>query len=363
MQINAVITGIEYKPLLTNELEKIAFQDFNINECPSSCVVFDKNINFAISKWVSPKRTRSYPYERVYNTLGSSKKITIIPIIKDEGADGDRDFIQWDTISLMSLLDVYVILAYYHYAEKNSNYKNKITHQLFDNEYILNKIQEISTYHSSALHWNLKELKENFVPLIFKVKENYHKISQLLNIQMHSERGIATFQEKIIDSTNTFMMFSRQKAKDAQNREFITQQPKENLQTLTKSKITITNYLGGQYFFTADEIEINQQEIKLIEAKHSKLAILPSINDIKDGLIKMIIYTNLKEVQINDQQYKVKPTLLLTSTKLKTEIDSSASSQDIEQFCENHKLNYNLINTLFEEAKINNFLVNIKKAK
>jgi len=360
MQINATITGIEYKPLLVNELENIEFQSFDINTCPTSCVVFDKNMKFAISKWVSPKRTRSYPYERIYNTLGSSKKITIIPIIKDEGLDGDRDFIQWDTLSLMSLLDVYVILAYYHNAEKNINYKNKITNQFFDNEYVLNKIQEISTYHSSALHWNLKELNENFVLLILKVKENYHKISQIFNIQMHSEKGIETFQEKINDNLNAFMVFSRQKAKEAQNREFVTQQPKESLQTLTKAKITITNYLGGQYFFTVDEVEINNLELKLIEAKHSKSAILPSMNDIKDGLLKMILYTNLKEVQINNQQYEVKPTLLLTSTKLKTDIDSYANSQEIEHFCKEYKLNSILINKLFDEAKINNFIVSIR---
>ena len=58
---------------------------------------------------MSPKRTRSYPYERVYNSLRISKKITVIPVIKDEGAKGDRDFLQWDTISLMSLLDVFVL--------------------------------------------------------------------------------------------------------------------------------------------------------------------------------------------------------------------------------------------------------------
>jgi hypothetical protein len=56
---------------------------------------------FAASKWVSPKRTCSYPYEKVYNTLNFSKKITVIPIVKDEGFDGDRDFLQWDTVYLI----------------------------------------------------------------------------------------------------------------------------------------------------------------------------------------------------------------------------------------------------------------------
>ncbi len=54
----------------------------------------DNNHTFAVSKWISPKRTRSYPFERVFNTLRVSKKITVIPIVKDEGAKGDRDFIQ-----------------------------------------------------------------------------------------------------------------------------------------------------------------------------------------------------------------------------------------------------------------------------
>jgi hypothetical protein len=61
----------------------------------------------------------------VFNTLNVSKKITVIPIVKDEGASGDRDFIQWDTVSLMSLLDVFVIFAYYDKAEKKGPKDNQ----------------------------------------------------------------------------------------------------------------------------------------------------------------------------------------------------------------------------------------------
>ena len=106
MNITGKITGIKYKILLSDELKKVAVEDFDINETPSACLLTDDQITFAVSKWVSPKRTRSYPFERVFNTLNVSKKITVIPIVKDEGAKGDRDFIQWDTVSLMSLLDV-----------------------------------------------------------------------------------------------------------------------------------------------------------------------------------------------------------------------------------------------------------------
>jgi hypothetical protein len=112
MNVTGKITGIKYKICLNKILQIIDIKDFNINKNPVYCLVTDDKHSFAISKWVSPKQTCSYPYERVYNTLNVSKKITVIPIIKAEGADGDRDFLQWDTVSLTSLLDVFVIFAY-----------------------------------------------------------------------------------------------------------------------------------------------------------------------------------------------------------------------------------------------------------
>ncbi|HRI31837.1 MAG TPA: hypothetical protein PLQ21_09920, partial [Candidatus Kapabacteria bacterium] len=143
MNITGKITGIKYKVHLADDLQKIEASDFDINKVPTACIINDGKYSFAISKWVSPKRTRSYPYERVYNTLNISKKITVIPIVKDEGAAGDRDFIQWDTVSLMSLLDVFVIFAYYNKAERAGN---KITGQQFDNKFVLSKIREIEQY-------------------------------------------------------------------------------------------------------------------------------------------------------------------------------------------------------------------------
>ncbi|MGI9035824.1 MAG: hypothetical protein ACR2GD_07265 [Pyrinomonadaceae bacterium] len=153
MEIKAqIVKGISYKPLLKCPLSEILIEDFNINSAKSACLIVAGQNRFAVSKWVSPKRTRSYPYERVYNTFSASKRITIIPVVKDEGIAGDRDFLQWDTISLMNLLDVYVIPAYYETAEKHRSRAGKITNQKFDNEFVKSKIKEIADYHSSALH-------------------------------------------------------------------------------------------------------------------------------------------------------------------------------------------------------------------
>jgi hypothetical protein len=53
-----------------------------------------------------------------------------------------------------------------------------------------------------------------------------------------------------------------------------------------------------------------------------KNAILPSIGDIKDGLLKMILYANLCEVEVDDVPMQCKAVLKLTSGKLKGKITS-----------------------------------------
>jgi hypothetical protein len=360
MEVTAKITGIKYDVKLASELKNVNLDDFDINDCPTSCLVADGEKVFAVSKWVSPKRTRSYPYERVYNTLSQPKKITVIPIVKDEGFNGDRDFIQFDTISMMSLLDVYVIFGFYANAEKHRTRKDKITKQKFHNVYVVEKIKEIENYHSSALHWNLKELSENLVETLDKAKQSYQKVSQDLRVRMHGEKGLDDFRDKIKSDIDGFMKFSREKSGNAQAREFVTTQPKEKLQTLTKAKLTITNYLGGKYFLTVDELLIENDTISLIESKHTNAGIIPSKSDIKDGLLKMILFANLKEVSLNGKIYKHKAVLQLTSNRMKGSVSSDDINEDVERFIALNKLKpkqKEFLLNLFDEVKTNNFTV------
>lgn len=364
--IYAEIKEIKYKSYIECDLKEISISKFNVNTCPAYCVINTGKGKFALSKWVSPKRTRSYPFERVYNTLGFSKKITVIPIIKDEGEKGDRDFIQWDTISLMSLLDVYVILAYYDSAEINPRLEGKITNQRFNNKFVKSKIEEILQYHSSALHWNLNQIKSELFSIVGKSQKAYNKISKKLNVKLHSEKGIDKFKSALLLDVENFMRESREKAKKAQHREMNTYQPKENLSTFTKAKITIKNYLGGYYYLTTDEISIYKIFLSLIEGKHSKNTLLPSISDIKDGLLKMILYSNLSSISMNGIKYKKYPVLSLTSDKLKGSILSSDKETEILRFIKLNNFNEketDLINRLFKEASYNKFIIEIKNIR
>lgn len=347
MQVEAKITGIKYHPFLCKELTICNVRDLESAITTNSQFILSLNDNnkIAVSWWVSAKRTRSYPYARVYNTLSfTGKRITIIPFYKDEGKEGDRDFLQWDTVSLMSLLGVYVIIAYYVDAEKSNHYKNKITKQRFDYVYLGEKINGIASYQSDALHWNLEQVGEinRLGPLAI---QHYEKISKRLGIEMHSVSSATRRIEKLIESKNAFMNLSRNLAHQAQLRESVTLQPKEKLSG-EKGLITIKNYLGGYYFFTVDEMRIEKDNIYLVEAKHSKSGSLPSEDDIKDGLIKMILFTNVTEVKAKEIGYQPNAILKLTT----------GDGVDLNELNIRQKELYELLR---KEAETNNFRIEL----
>lgn len=346
MDLSAKITGVEYKPFLCAELKVYAFKE--LKKALSKSAVFilnvDKTNKIAISWWVSAKRTRSYPYARVYDTLNfSGKKITIIPIMKDEGVEGDRDFLQWDTISLMSLLGVYVIVGYYTDAERSKRYRHKITNQRFDTKYVEQKINETLSYQSDPLHWNLSQI-DKIGEYAQRALESYEKISKKLKVKMHSQVTAERRIKQLQEGKEKFMNLSRQLAEMAQKREGITIQPKERLSG-SKGIVTIQNYLGGFYYFTSDEIKIKGKEVYLIEGKHSK-GVLPSLEDIKDGLIKMVLFINLKDVKIKNKNFNPKPVLKLTVE----------NHFDFRKLSKTQKENLELLK---HEAKTNRFEVRI----
>ena len=158
MDLLANISGIKYTPFLCPTLKAFSIDDLEAAFANSAFRLNVGEDTVAVSWWVSAKRTRTYPYARVYDTLKfGGKKIAVIPIFKDEGRQGDRDFLQWDTIALMSLLGVYVIVGYYAAAEKSDRYAHKITKQRFHLPYIKSRIEQILSYQSDALHWNLAQ--------------------------------------------------------------------------------------------------------------------------------------------------------------------------------------------------------------
>ncbi len=128
----------------------------------------------------------------------------------------------------------------------------------------------------------------------------------------------------------------------------------------------LTNYLGGQYFLTVDEIQVDEKNVYLIESKHSKSSFLPSKSDIKDGLLKMILYTNLKNTEVNEISKNAIPVLKLTSSKLQKSFGSITNNSicEIRNFAEKNEIgeeNYKILVDLWKESNRNNFQIELLK--
>lgn len=318
MKVTAKIENLSYEPTLYTPLRKYSIDDFLSGKSfrDAVFVLCYEGCNLSISRWVSPKRTRSYPYARVYDTIKNRDKITIIPFVKDEGLDGDMDFVQWDTISLMSLLGVYTVLGYYKKAIRSSKYRNKITKQEFDYEYLKEKIDEYRKYKSDALHWNIKELSIDLIEVAKRSIDCYQAISKKSGVILHGSKGMDRRIKLLQENALHFKERSRKLARMAQKREAITTQPKEKV-IEDKATITIENYLGGIYYFTIDDPVLIGKDLFLIEKKHSQNVPIPSSEDIKDGIVKMILFKNLSRVQIRKINYRHHPVLGLTSANYK----------------------------------------------
>ncbi|WP_066388636.1 hypothetical protein [Helicobacter himalayensis] len=230
----------------------------------------------------------------------------------------------------------------------------KITKQAFNNAYILDQLKQLIKYYQSALHWNLNQLSsENLAKLAKMAKNAYIDISHTLKIKLHNVQNIDNFICKISKNRESFMEFSRGKAKQAQNREALTLQPKENIGIGKKAKITINNYLGGEYFFTIDDVFFKNDTLYLCESKHSKNALLPSNDDIKDGLLKLMLYNNLSKIERYDS-FKI--VLRLTSNILQDSI--ILPSKNLDSFIKNNAFSGSQIATLKAlniESKQNHF--------
>ena len=176
---------------------------------------------------------------------------------------------------------------------------------------------------------------------------------------MHSVEGVDKRIEILKKGVKEFKEISRGLAIKAQNREFQTTQPKEKV-TGEKVKIIIKNYLGGVYYLTVDEVQIKNDRLFLVEKKHSRNSLFPSIGDIKEGIVRMMLFANLSETKIVNKVVNHFSALGLTSEKFKGFCHNSMSEQEIKTSLVKNNFSpqrQETILSVFNEGKLNNFLV------
>jgi len=378
-KIKAKIENLKYRPgrsMKSAELKEYDFSVFDINDASSSGIVkIDDKNRLAYSKWVTPKRTRSYPFARIYDTYNfGGKRITIIPIIKDEGIGASKnksnnDRINFITLSWMNLANVFVILAWYSDADKKNDYR--ITKQRFDNKYVAEKIKEISEYQLDAHHWNNEDFIKTFCPVYKKAVSSYEKIEKKLSVKMHPTSGHMRFLGKIINEINPkyidlekFATETLSKSKLAAAREAVVTHKNEHLYSESdKFVFEIENNLGGKYFLTADEIIVDKTNkiLTINEAKNTTTSKMPKVPDIKDGLFKILLFSQIKTLFIDDIEYGYRVGLKLSGS-IKTSLRLPNNAKTINIFCDEEELSNPeraSIKMLNEEATENNYEIEL----
>ncbi|MDE2853951.1 MAG: hypothetical protein OXN88_07250 [Chloroflexota bacterium] len=318
LHLSGIIRNVRYLPQFHSKtLKRFDLASFDINLSDASCVVrYDEEYMIGLSKWVSPKRTRSFPFSRIYGTYHLPKIVTVIPIIKDEGYEGDNDRINFMTLSWMNLMDVYIILAWYDDAVAHPDARNKITNQRLNNSYVVEKLHEIRLNRKSAMHWNEMHFENDFESVYRRAVGRYQQLGARLGCKMHSEsrhlNTLAKYLENGEFSLDGFASQTLPRSYSAAKRETLTRHKLERLTDGNNAHLAIQNRLGGTYHLTADEIFHEDGQLVIQESKNTKSKGLPTIGNIQDGLFKCILHSNIDELKLGETAFKFSTRLKLT---------------------------------------------------
>lgn len=355
LNFTGFIRDIVYTPVLIPKIVTYDINNFDINQTKPFGIIALNSLqnNIAFSKWKSPKRTRTYPFARIYNTYHlNSKKVTVIPVIKDEGAgSGNNDRINFITVSWMNLLNVYIVLAWYEQADVVVNSTDKITNQQLNTDYVKQKILEISHYQLTALHWNTTHFEKDFESIYLNAVDSYERIATTKNVKLHSKLK----HIEVLDNFKQDGKFALQKFKDytlnrslaAARRETMTSHKLEYLADGYKGIFFISNYLGGVYHLTADEVYQQGETFTIQESKNASQGQMPSADDIKDGLFKLILFSNLESLFLSDKRVEFNTRLKITGS-VTGSLHLPNDTAMVKTFCQNN--NFSIKRTRLVES-------------
>jgi hypothetical protein len=319
---------------------------FDINSAKAAGLVQSaENDCIAYSKWSGPKRTRTYPFARIYDTYShSGKVITVIPIIKDEGRgerenDTNMDRVNYITYSWMNLMNIYIVLAWYAEATKKS--ETRVTNQRFDSRYVFQKMQEIREYKLDAHHWNHEHFRKDFILIYEQAVNAYRSLSARLGVSMHPEDSHKDFLNKVRDTQEPTRLdierfrevTLRGSYLSAQHETVIRHRLEKLPDAGVKALFRLTNYLGGVYYLTADEVYFPQPNTVVIrEYKHTTSSRLPAASDVKDGLFKLLLFSRLEDTHIGNNRISTRVELFLTSIRLHGRLSIPTNPEYVKRY-------------------------------
>lgn len=366
MIFNGFIRDVRYTPhAQMHPLRTVTLEGLQARALAGACLLSYRDIVVGYSQWVSPKRTRSYPFARLYRTYHQPKRVTVIPIMKDEGVGGDCDRMNAMTFSWMNLANVFIILAYYDHALPHPRSPDKLTNQTLNTEYLRSKLAEVLTYQQTALHWNTTHFENDFVRVFEVATQRYQSISQQYGVEVHSAQSHEkTLQSYFVGgqfSIDTFKQSSLPRSYRSSQSELQTTHLLESLSDGQKAYFHLHNYLGGEYHLTADEVFFDGDILIIQESKNAPNKKLPSINDIQDGLFKLMLFANISELKMANRTIPFQVRLKLMG-QLQGALALPCDTPERKEFCHANVLTpwqTQMIERLQREAHDNRLIIKI----
>jgi len=331
--VEAKIGEEEYVFQMDSNLEKVEFKEALRKKKKSFQSEFlGKTVS--ISVWTTPKRTKTYPFPRVYSTLGENgKKITIIPAQASYGKYGDKNKIQPGTIHWMTGLDVYVIVGVFIKAKskaKGKPSKNKKEGKVstegklvfsdfeFDEEELVKQINEIIEKCPSIKEWNKSQV-EAIPELLERATETNKQLGSKLGVEVQNFNPLEKKLKKWKTNHSEMISDYDNESMGAQKREVSADQVLENVDG-DKGKINVDMGDSKMLFLTSDSMLIDKKNkiIEIGEGKNSTEGRFPKEGDVVDALFKLMIFKK-SELFYEGEKYGKKLVCYLSGTGEATE--------------------------------------------
>jgi hypothetical protein len=361
IRFRGVVRNVTYDPRLrTGSLKTYPADEFDINAARANGIIqFDTDTTLGYARWTAPKRTRTGALPRVYNIYHLPKKVVVIPVIKDEGYQTNNDRINAITYSWMNLANVYIVLAWYERAKAHPRKYGRITRQNLHTNFVHARLAELRTYQQTALHWNTMHFERDFAHVYEQSVASYDRIAQETGaVLVPSAAHLAVLDSYKVNGAfnlDRFREVSLPRSYDASQREVQTDHPLEYLTGDSKAYFAITNWLGGEYHLTSDEVYASGNHVIIQESKNTSTSKLPSLDGIKDGLFKLILFANMDELYLDDRPVTFAVRLKLTG-KLEGRLVLPGSDETLRDFARANSLSsgqHKRLQLLNEETRAN----------
>jgi len=327
IRINGKVTDSRYISKWKQNLREYSLDEAQGTDSKKNVFLYKyKNEIVAISVWTSPKRTKTNPLPRVYTTLSHNGiKITIIPVLKEEGESGEQNKLHPNTIYWMSTLGVYVVIGYYNDAilgkigkqstnakkgKPSKEGKRKFSSQLLELESIKKQIHQIIKEKPDIIKWNNEQVKK--IPeLLEKTIQRYRELGKKLGVPLKTKalKNLEENAKKWKKNPETLFSDMKKLELDAQNRETRTNHKHESIPTEYggKAKFTIECGKSEMLYLTADAVDVNKNKkiITITEAKNTTKDDFPNKENIKDDLMKLVLFKKT-DFQIGGEKYQKK---------------------------------------------------------